>query len=46
MLKTPLERVELPDRQPAPGEIPVTVPACGVCHDLRAGRFHCADSVR
>lgn len=30
-LKTPLEWVELPDRQPGPGEIRVKVLACGVC---------------
>lgn len=30
-LKTPLEWTELPDRQPAPGQIRVKVTACGVC---------------
>ena len=30
-LKAPLEWTELPDRQPAPGEIRVKVLACGVC---------------
>ncbi len=30
-LKTPLEWVELPERQPGPGEIRVKVLACGVC---------------
>ncbi len=29
--KTPLEWMELPDRQPGPNEIRVTVAACGVC---------------
>ena len=28
---TPLERTELPDREPGPGEIRVQVAACGVC---------------
>jgi propanol-preferring alcohol dehydrogenase len=28
---TPLERTELPDREPGPGEIRVKVGACGVC---------------
>ena len=33
----PLERAELPDHQPGPGEIPVRVGACGVCRtDLHA----------
>jgi propanol-preferring alcohol dehydrogenase len=30
-IKTPLDWVELPDRQPGPGEIRVKVLACGVC---------------
>ena len=30
-LGSPLEWTELPDRQPGPGEIRVTVAACGVC---------------
>ena len=30
-LRTPLEMVELPDRQPGPGQIRVKVLACGVC---------------
>jgi propanol-preferring alcohol dehydrogenase len=30
-LKTPLIWTELPDRQPGPGQIRVTVSACGVC---------------
>ena len=30
-LKTPLEWMELPDRQPAPGQIRVKISACGVC---------------
>jgi alcohol dehydrogenase, propanol-preferring len=30
-LRTPLEWTELPDRQPAPGQIRVKVMACGVC---------------
>lgn len=30
-LGTPLEWTELPDRQPGPGQIRVTVSACGVC---------------
>src|SRR5580692_6385180 len=30
-LGAPLEWTELPDRSPEPGEIRVTVPACGVC---------------
>jgi alcohol dehydrogenase, propanol-preferring len=30
-LKTPLEWTELPDRQPAAGQIRVKVTACGVC---------------
>ncbi len=29
--KTPLEWIELPDKQPGPGEIRVKVEACGVC---------------
>lgn len=31
LLKSPLEWMELPDRYPRPGEIRVTVAACGVC---------------
>jgi len=30
-LRTPLEWMELPDRQPGPGEIRIKVSACGVC---------------
>ncbi len=30
-LRTPLEWTELPDRQPGPGQIRLTVTACGVC---------------
>jgi propanol-preferring alcohol dehydrogenase len=30
-LRTPLEWTELPDRQPAPGQIRIKVSACGVC---------------
>jgi alcohol dehydrogenase, propanol-preferring len=30
-LRTPLECTELPDRQPAPGQIRIKVTACGVC---------------
>ncbi len=30
-LRTPLEMLELPDREPGPGEIRVKVAACGVC---------------
>ena len=30
-LRTPLERTDLPDRQPGPGQIRVRVLACGVC---------------
>lgn len=30
-LKAPLEWIELPDRQPGPGEIRVKIAACGVC---------------
>jgi propanol-preferring alcohol dehydrogenase len=29
--RTPLEWTELPDRQPGPGQVRVTVSACGVC---------------
>ena len=30
-LRTPLEWIELPDRQPGPGEIRLKITACGVC---------------